>query len=318
MPMDLNLARTFATVLETRSVTVAADILGVTQPTVSYSLAKLRRLLGDPLFVRAPGGLVPTAEAERLYRSVADAVNSLDAAFVPRVPFDPESAPTLTLSLSDLGEVTVLPLIVAELSKRTTRFDLRVTAFELDAAADELIRGVTDVVIASPLLNSPRLDRTVLFSEGYVGMVAANHPRIAGRAPTHDDLVGERLVVVDGSTGHEEPRRAIAELGLEQRIALRVTRFATLPYVVQSSELVAIVPDLVAVQMAQSTPVSTFELPWPLGRVEVAAYTRRTPAASPAQRWFLDAVTASIERIPSAAPTLRTHVVPGKRSGLGQ
>ncbi|WP_461665546.1 LysR family transcriptional regulator [Gordonia sputi] len=317
MSVDLNLARPFVTVYETRSVTVAADVLGVTQPTVSYSLAKLRRLLGDPLFVRGPGGLLPTAEAERLYRSVANSVSSLDAAFVPRAPFDPESAPALTLSLSDLGEVTVLPLIVAELAERTSRFDLRVRAFDLDTAADELIRGVTDVVIASPQLDAPRLERTVLFSEGYVGMVAADHPRLGRQTPTHEDLVGERLVVVDGSTGHDEPRRAIRELGLDERIALRVTSFATLGYVVQSSELVAIVPDLVAELMARATPVTTFGLPWSLGRVEVAAYTRRSPAASPAQRWFFDAVTASIERIPTSAPTLRRHVG-AEPSGLGE
>lgn len=313
MSADLNLARTFVTVYDTGSVTVAADVLGVTQPTVSYGLAKLRRLLGDPLFVRAPGGLVPTAEAERLYQSVMGAVRDLESAFASRASFDPTSGRQLTLALSDLGEVTVLPSVVAELAAHTHDFDLRVRAFDLDTAADELIRGVTDVVIASPELDLRRIDRTRLFSEGYVGMVAANHPRLGSvggtRArPTHEELVRERLVVVDGSTGHEEPRRAIRELGLEPRIALRVTRFATLPYAVQSSDLVAVVPDLVAAQMAGANAVSTFELPWSIGRVEVAAFIRRSPAPGPAQQWLLDRITDSIARIPSTAPTLRRHL----------
>lgn len=296
--LDLNLARTFVIIYETRSVTVAADILEVTQPTVSYALAKLRRLTGDVLFVRGAGRLVPTAEADRIYPTIAPAVRALDDTFTVGDAFDHTRVGHLSLVLSDLGEVTMLPLIVAELGERAPAADLTVTAFDLATAADRLIRGEVDVVVASPELDSAHLHRQRLFAEGYVGMVAADHPRVVTQTASAAGLARERFAVVDGSTGHPGPRRAIRELDLEDRIALRVSRFATLPYVVQSTELVAIVPDLVAALMARTHPVRTFTLPWEIEHVEVAAYTRRLPAPGPTQRWFLSVISDAMHRLP--------------------
>lgn len=63
LPFDLNLLVAFSVLFEERSVTRAALRLGVTQPTLSHSLAKLREALDDRLFVRSPGGMLPTPRA---------------------------------------------------------------------------------------------------------------------------------------------------------------------------------------------------------------------------------------------------------------
>ena len=52
--VDLNLLRVFDAVLHEKGVTPAALRLGLTQPAVSNALARLRKLFGDPLFVRTP------------------------------------------------------------------------------------------------------------------------------------------------------------------------------------------------------------------------------------------------------------------------
>lgn len=288
--LDLNLVRTFVLVYETRSVTAAADVLGVSQPTVSYGLRKLRRRLGDALFGRGPTGLTPTSEAERLYPPLRAAMDEVDAAFGAATEFDPAKVTRLSLGLSDLGEVTVLPLVLAELTKRAPQADLRVTAFDVHTAVDELTRGEIDAIVASPVLDSPRLSRTPLFTEGYVGMVAASHPRLRSSATTTDELAGERHVVVEGATGHPGPRQALLDHGLEERIALRVNRFATLPYIVQDSDLVAIVPERVARILARTHPVRVLELPWVIAPVEVAAYSRRTLGPGGTQGWFLSVI----------------------------
>ena len=64
---DLKLLQLFDVLYSTRSVTRAAEQLGQSQPTVSIWLARLRKLLNDPLFVRTPAGMqaTPRAEAER-------------------------------------------------------------------------------------------------------------------------------------------------------------------------------------------------------------------------------------------------------------
>ncbi|WP_069162452.1 LysR family transcriptional regulator [Nocardia altamirensis] len=295
---DLNLIRTFVLLYETRSVTAAADVLGVTQPTVSYGLGKLRRKLGDELFVRGPGGLLPSSEAERLYPPLRTAIEQLDVTIGAAKDFDASGPISFALGLSDLGEVNVLPLVIAELEARAPAATLQVHAFDVDTAVDQLTRGQVDAIVASPLLDSTRVNRVPLFTEGYIGMVSNDHPRLRKGTPTDAELRDERHIVVDGTTGHTAPRQALRTHGLEGRIAVRVTRFATLPYVVQDSELVAIVPQRIGRALSRTHPVRTFELPWPIEPAEVAAYTRRTPGRSPAQHWFLAVIRAALQDLP--------------------
>ena len=75
--LDANLLQLFELIYDTRSVTRAAEQLGLAQPTVSIWLAKLRKLLNDPLFVRTPSGMLPTPEAEALIGTVRQALESL-------------------------------------------------------------------------------------------------------------------------------------------------------------------------------------------------------------------------------------------------
>ena len=77
--LDLNLVRVLATLYATRSVTRAAERLGLSQPTVSNALARLRQALGDELLVRSSQGLVPTAMLDRIGPAVATHLAALEA-----------------------------------------------------------------------------------------------------------------------------------------------------------------------------------------------------------------------------------------------
>eukprot|EP01034_Spumella_vulgaris_P023529 gene23529-29753_t len=71
--LDGHLLQLLLAVLETGSITAAAERLGVTQSAVSHLLDKLRAITGDPLFVKRGRGIVPTARAEALAADVAAA-----------------------------------------------------------------------------------------------------------------------------------------------------------------------------------------------------------------------------------------------------
>src|SRR6266702_169415 len=116
---DLNLAWTFVLLYETRSVTATARAAHLSQPTVSYSLGKLRRHFGDDLFRRGRHGLVPTAVADRLYEPLQHALPELSQAVTHTDTFDPRTAQArLTLGLSDLGESSLLPLLLCPLQQQ--------------------------------------------------------------------------------------------------------------------------------------------------------------------------------------------------------
>jgi DNA-binding transcriptional LysR family regulator len=286
---DLNLVRTFVLLYETRSVTATAESMHVTQPTISYGLQKLRRRFSDELFRRTGSGLVPTTTARALYEPLHSALAEIEAAVSGARSFDPASArAAFTLCLSDLGEVSLLPQLMTALPDLAPRVTLTVRPLDVVNAVDQLGRGEIDAFIASPLLSDQRVARIPLFCEGYVGMVAEDHPRLRGGRAGISALAAERHIAVFGPAGHEGPRRALEARGLLDRVVLEVTRFATLPYLVQDSELVAMVPRLVAEVFAAEHRVRLLELPMDIEPAQVSIYTRHAHARTPAQHWLVE------------------------------
>src|SRR2546422_11527739 len=89
--VDLNLLPPLAALLEERHVTRAAGRSGLSQPAMSRTLARLRRLLDDQLLVRGGSGYVLTPRAERIQRQLADLMPQVETLFAAEL-FDPEIA----------------------------------------------------------------------------------------------------------------------------------------------------------------------------------------------------------------------------------
>src|SRR5277367_5670126 len=90
--LDLNLLRVFDAIFQTRSVTVAASNLHLTQPAVSKQLNRLRELLEDPLFVRTNEGMAPTPRAEALSGPIRQALNDVRNAIERQLGFNPQTS----------------------------------------------------------------------------------------------------------------------------------------------------------------------------------------------------------------------------------
>ena len=129
--VDLNLLQTFHAVHATGSVSRAAERLGVSQPTVSHALGRLRALYGDALFIRTQGGMLPTAKAQRLAKAVEHALTTLEVAIRETETYDPaRSDRTFRLHLTDIGETIFLPSLLAALAREAP--GVRLEVFQLD------------------------------------------------------------------------------------------------------------------------------------------------------------------------------------------
>lgn len=284
---DLNLIRVFIKLVETGGVSAAADELAVTQPTVSYSLKKLRNMFNDPLFNRTPHGITPTATAERLYLSLKEALTSIDGAVQQAHVFDPLlSKDQFTISLTDLGDLVFLPLLTDTLSRQAPGASLAVIPFSRHSTVEQLIRGEVDACIATPVLEEKGVKRQVLYPDAYVAFAANSHPRLRSEAISIADFERERHIQVTDESGHTGPAAAIKRLGLKQNVALRVSRFTAIPQVVENTELIGIVPLHVGKILAAGHNLRLLELPFEVPRVEISVYSRDQVHATPAQAWF--------------------------------
>ncbi|WP_336630524.1 MULTISPECIES: LysR family transcriptional regulator [unclassified Microbacterium] len=292
---DLNQLRTFVVLYELRSVTAAAESLHVTQPTVSYTLRRLRDRFGDDLFRREGHDMVPTAKATQLFGPLHDALAQIERTVTDPDAFEPAAfTGEIRMGLTSIGEQTFLPPIMAALAQESARPHLQVERLDSDQVEDGLIRGDVDLAMTVSLIDSPRVWRTRVRAVEYVALSSEEHPL---PAVSPDMFRGRHFVRVSARGGHVFPLQALTEHGLMPQVTLTVEEYATVPAVLQATDLVVLLPRHVAEVFCGWFPALRIaELPWPGQSAPVSLYSRREAGLSPVQRWFrglvLDAVAA--------------------------
>ena len=114
--IDLNQLVLFQQLMVERRVSKVADNMGLTQPAVSNTLAKLRRQFGDDLFVRTPKGMMPTPFAEQLAEPIGYALGMIHSGLNQHSRFEPASVKrAVTIGMTDIGEIVFLPALVERL-----------------------------------------------------------------------------------------------------------------------------------------------------------------------------------------------------------
>ena len=301
-PPDLNLVRTFVAVYEAGSVTAAAADLNITQPSVTHALNRLRRQFGDDLFIRARGGVVPTATAQRIYPDLVHALGLVEATFQRSETFDPRTAGRFTVAMSDAGEISILPQIVRALSHLPGTIGLDVVALDIDQAEQQLLTGQVDAFISSADFESRRIAKQMLFREPYVVLHRRGHPRIHGQ-PTAAQLDAERHLVVKGVTGHARPAAAAQAQGVS--ISTVVPRFTAIPTLVEAGDDVAIIPRYIADSFEKRFDVTHCPQPWDLDPIVVSLFARHPHSRTAAQTWLVEFLDASVTRPGSEPPAAR-------------
>lgn len=161
--MDLNLLVVFNQLLSERSVTATAEKLGLSQPAVSNSLARLRKLLGDDLFVRTAQGMERTVFADQLAEPVSYALGMLHGAMNQRYTFDSlASNRSFRIGMSDVGEIFFLPTLMDLLDKVAPRISLTTVRNTEVNLKDEMESGRVDLALG--LLRS---SRAAIFSAAF-------------------------------------------------------------------------------------------------------------------------------------------------------
>lgn len=290
---DLNQLRTFVVLYELRSVTAAAERLHVTQPTVSYTLRRLRERFDDDLFRREGHDMVPTAKATALFGPLHEALAQIDETISDPDAFEPAGfSGELTLGLTSIGEQTFLPPIMAALAREASRPHLQVERVDADQVEEGLIRGTIDLAMTVSMVGSPRLWRTHVRAVEYVALTSVEHPLPDTRP---DMFAGRHFVRVSARGGHVFPLQVLTEHNLMSQVALTVEEYATVPAVLQATDLVVLLPRHVAeVFSGWFAGLRITDLPWPAQSTPVSLYTRREASLSPAQRWFRSLVQDAV------------------------
>lgn len=284
---DLEELRVLEALLEERNVTRAARRLQLSQSGVSGILARLRRRFDDPLFVRAGGGVRPTALALALGPSLVSLLRAgRRFADLARPFVVADSSRTFTVASSDYATLVLLPRLAAVCERLAPGVDLRVIGYDKDDVGELLSRGVADVAIGVFPRPGDRFVLTRLFEERFVGAARADHPILAG--PTLEAFAEARHALVTlrrDATGVIDA--ALAERGLARRVALTVPYVTTLLSCLRETDLITAIPSCLAT-LAGARGLATFPLPIELAPWTLSLLWLPETRNDPASRWLRD------------------------------
>jgi DNA-binding transcriptional LysR family regulator len=287
--IDLNLLVGFEALMEERNVTRAAARVGRTQPAMSGTLARLRDLLEDELFVRSASGLQPTPRALELHEPVSKALAQIQAAFSFLERFEPETADTVfTIAMSDPPTLSLLPALFEELTCEAPGITLHVRGFDdRDEAIALLDSGVVDVAIGvPPTEKAGRILSRPLFEDGFVTIMRAGHPA-AESALTRATFLAwphvlfspedERFGIVD---------QRLEDLGLRRNLVLTVPNATAAALVVERTDSLCTMLTGLALQFEATGRVILARTPLDLPLAPFTMNWHRRNDANLAQRWF--------------------------------
>ena len=258
--LDVKHLRLFDLLYSTHSVTRCAELLGQCQPTVSIWLSKLRKDLGDPLFIRTADGMQATPRADELIGSVRAALDALRRLTVPEPAFDPaQSNRHFRICMTDASHITLLPQLLAHM--RVLAPEVTLEAAHIDAkTAEALQSGEADLAIGLvPWLESGFYQQT-LFPQDWVCLVNPRHPRIAQTLNTHAYQAEGHIDIISG-TGSGLLKVALEQQHIRRKIVLSLPGFLGLATMVASTDLVATLPRHIGETLAQISGLQVFNCP---------------------------------------------------------
>lgn len=292
-PLDLNLLRLFSEVHRLGSVSRAAEALGLTQPAASQGLARLRVQLKDPLFVRAPGGVKPTARASELAVTVRDTLQALGQAIDASHRFDPRSSRRqFRLHMSDIGEARFLPQLMALLNREAPGVRVSTLPLPPGRIAEALDEGEIDFAFGFlPQVKQTR--QQLLLKDRYAVLLREGHPALAPLMAASSKPVRQRILRELGFVAvrsHADTLRILQHEGLEDRLRLTTQNFMVLPTIVRETDLGAITPYSIGQDLSREWGCAVVDPGFGRNEMAVSLHWSHRFEAEAGHRWFREQV----------------------------
>lgn len=257
---DLKLLQLFDLLYDIRSVTRVAEQLGQSQPTISIWLGRLREHLQDPLFIKTPGGMAPTPQADALIGPCREILESLRRFVAWEIAFEPATAQRrFRICMTDASHITLLPRLLAHV--RAQAPGVRLEAARIDGNTERALEsGEADLAIGYVPWLSSGMYQQHLYDQDWVCLVNSNHPRIGARFGLKQ-YRSEGHVVIAAGTGAQLLEQTLVRERIEREVVLELPGFLGLGAIVQTTDLVATVPRHIGETLAQVNGLKVHDCP---------------------------------------------------------
>ena len=292
--IDLNLLVLFEAVLQERHVGRAAARMNLSPSAVSHGLGRLRHLLNDPLFLRTPKGVVPTARAAELSEQIADILSRVRTVVASAESFDPAtSRRRFTIGAPDgISGVFLLSLLddlrqVAPGIDISLKHVIATPARVWTSTLAELEAGAMDIIVVPSDDIPARFAEKPLYEDGFVIGMRAGHS-FADEPSLENFCAQQHLVVSITGDPHGFMDQMLGEQGLSRRVALTVPNFMFALAVIAGTDLVCALPRSFAATHGWRFGIICVDAPVQTPRFAIRAVVPKVALMDAGLAWLFD------------------------------
>lgn len=281
--MDLNLIRIFTTIYESKSITESAKILHVTQPSISYSLKKLRQSFNDELFIRSNTVMLPTTKAEKIYKTFKSVLNEIDELIWHEEQFNIGQAKgKIKIAVSDLGALFFIPLIYKKLNLIAPQVQLDVIQLDNRTIKNSMLSKDVDLCICNQTDHLNMFPFQSILKDEYVGIIDKHYVFDENKLSDYD------FISVSSHAGHKCIEDWMYKNTLN--VKMRVPNFNLLESVIKNPKHIAIVPYTLTKHL--HTEINIIDLPFDFPKLEVGIYRSTYSHHNKICEWMINMISS--------------------------
>jgi len=291
---DLNLLRLLVALDHKRSVSRAAEALGMSQSGFSTALARLRRQFDDPLFVRTATGMAPTARAVPMVQVAREALHGVQSRILVQPAFDAATSHTeFRLAMADVAEIVFLPRLLRHLGQVAPQVTVRSESWPRDGLREALESGRVDLALGYfPDLAGAGFYQQRLYRHTYACMLRPGHPALKAGVTVQRYSELRHAVVSAPARSDDLFEEHLVRQGIRRQIGLRTPHHLSLPAIVEATDLIATVPIATADRYARQGLVHMAPLPFEPPVFDVQQNWHARSHEEPRMRWLRHEVAA--------------------------
>lgn len=308
--LDLNLLVVFEAIYSSGNISQAAKSLGMSQPTISNALGRLRDTLDDQLFVREGRGVKPTPKAVTMIGPIREALQMIEGGVSGDEGFDPTTSKRhFRIVAMDPIEAFIAPHLI-----RLVQDHRSVTIENLPIITTSMVDGLNDgsldLILANFLNESKECTSLPLLTPSLCMIARKGHPGIEDTFTLEHFQQLSHIALVPKLRSLSRLEEGLQAQSITRHVVYSVTKFWAFPPLVASTDLVGIVPTAFAHEVAKTYPITVYPLPfeYPPEKLYMTWKTSRTK--DPGHRWLREEII-SVLTPPGVATAL--SLVGGKQ-----
>ncbi len=306
--VDLNLLVYLDVLLRERSVTKAANQLGISQPAMSNGLKRLRGLFDDPLLIRTSEGMTPTERAKVLEPKVRELLLEMEKTIQPRSEFIPtDSKRVFRMMASDYAECTLIPALLNRLRTMAPNITLDIMT-PSDVSFLDVEQGKVDMVINRFDVMPQSFYRQTLWFDHFSCLLSKNNTVLSqfdldAYIQAQHVWVSKTGMGVGVGVDPEDVQRlgwvdsALKKLGKKRRITVFTRHYMAAALLAEQKDLIATLPSKLARLQLNNPRLSIMPPPFELPPFELTMAWSPLLHNNPEHRWLRQLIKETAETL---------------------